>query len=218
MQLRNAIVQTHPGRAVGGGFTVSRPLHRVSNRLSSEGLSFSSSLFSDRISEMPLASAGESRNAVRVSRPTKSNVPAAALRWSIERAGIEFGLTSQTLRKSLAKTSATPDADGLFTTKQIIAAVYGAFDQEKLATQKELTRKYQIANAIAEASVLDRSELVRGLATIADAMVARIMAADVSRSVKEDLLTDLAGVPLVLENVAHAQTKLPRGNRSRPED
>ena len=138
-------------------------------------------------------------NAGHVSRLTKSNVPAAPLRWSIERVGIEFGLASQTLRKSLAKTSATPDADGLFTTKQIIAAVYGAFDQEKLATQKQWTRKYEIANAVAEASVLDRSELARGLATIADAMTSRIMSADVPRSVKEDLLTDLAGLPLILE-------------------
>lgn len=160
---------------------------------------------------MPLASAGQSCNAVRVSRPTKSNVPAAALRWSIERAGIEFGLTSQTLRKSLAKTSATPDADGLFTTKQIIGAVYGAFDQEKLATQKELTKKYQIANSIAEAHLLDRSELTKGLAMIADAMTSRIMASDVSRSLKEDLLHDLSTVPLILEEVGARQTKLRRG-------
>ena len=157
-------------------------------------------------------------NAGLVSRLTKSNVPAAALRWSIERAGIEFGLTSQTLRKSLAKTSATPDADGLFTTKQIIAAIYGAFDQEKLATQKQLTRKYEIANAVSEASLLDRAGLMQGLAAIADAMVSRIMSANVDRSVKDDLLNQLAGVPVVLENVAHAQSKLSRGNGSRPEE
>ena len=157
-------------------------------------------------------------NAVRVSRLTKSNVPAAALRWAIERAGIEFGLTSQTLRRSLGKTSATPDADGYYSTKQIIAAVYGAFDQEKFATQKELTKKYQLANAVAEASVLDRAELMRGLAMIADAMVSRIMVANVDRAVKEDLLNDLSGVPLILENVAHAQSKLSRGNGSRHEE
>jgi hypothetical protein len=153
-----------------------------------------------------------------VSRPTKSNVPAAALRWSIERAGIEFGLTSQTLRKSLVKTSATPDAAGLFSTKQIIAAIYGTFDQEKLATQRELTKKYQIANSIAEAHLLNRSELMKGLATVADAMTSRIMAADVSRSVKEDLLKDLASVPLVLENVAHAQDRLPNVKGPRSEE
>jgi hypothetical protein len=151
-------------------------------------------------------------NAGLVSRLTKSNVPAAALRWSIERAGIEFGLTSQTLRKSLAKTSATPDADGLFTTKQVIAAIYGAFDQEKLATQKQLTRKYEIANAVSESELLDRAEIAKGLSMVADAMVSRIMSANVDRSVKEDLLNQLSSLPLVLEETAHRQTRLSRGN------
>ena len=56
---------------------------------------------------------------------TKSNVPKAALRWTVERAGVEFGLSTGTLRKALGKNSAAPDADGLFTTKQIVAAIYG---------------------------------------------------------------------------------------------
>ena len=151
-------------------------------------------------------------------RQTKSNVPAAALRWSVERAGIEFGLTSQTLRRSLAKASSAPDTDGLFSTRQIVAAIFGAFDQEKLATQKELTKKYQIANAVAEAAFLNRAEIAKGLAAVADAMASRIMASDVDRKVKEDLLVDLATVPLILENTARAQTRLPRGNGTRPEE
>jgi hypothetical protein len=142
-------------------------------------------------------------------------VPRAALRWNVERAGIEFGLTSQTLRKSLAKTSATPDADGLFSTKQIIAAIYGAFDQEKLATQKQLTRKYEIANAIAEASVLDRAELSRVLGVIADAVSTRIMSAtEIPREVREDVLREIATWPLALEEVSHKQSALPRRRRN----
>lgn len=67
--------------------------------------------------------------------------------------------------------------------------------------------------------LLDRASIAYALAGIADAMTARIMSADVPRSVKEDLLSDPAGVPLILENVAHAQTKLPRnGNGSRPRE
>jgi hypothetical protein len=68
-------------------------------------------------------------------RPTKSNVPAAALRRSIERAGIEFGLTSATLRKALAKISATPD-NGCYSTGQICEALFGALHQEKLRSTK----------------------------------------------------------------------------------
>jgi hypothetical protein len=108
-------------------------------------------------------------------RVTKSNVPAAALRWSVERAGIEFGLASHTLRKSLVKNAATPDADGLFTTKQIVAAIYGSMHIEKLATQRELRRKLELENAITVGSVLNRAELMKGLAAIADAFASRVM-------------------------------------------
>jgi hypothetical protein len=154
-----------------------------------------------------------SDNALHVSRPSKSNVPAAALRWSVERAGIEFGLTSQTLRKSLVKNDVQPDAAGLYTSRQIAGAVYGgAFSEEKLRTQRELTRKLQLENAITEANVLNRSELMKGLSMVADAMITRINAAEIPRSVKEDLLKDIAAIPLILKEVAHAQSRLPRRN------
>jgi hypothetical protein len=45
-------------------------------------------------------------------------------------------MTSNTLRKSLAKNSPAPDADGLYTTKQITDAVFGGLNEEKLATQR----------------------------------------------------------------------------------
>jgi hypothetical protein len=70
-----------------------------------------------------------------------------------------------------------------------------------------------LENRITEASVLDRAELMKGLAAIADAFVSRLMAAsEIPRQVREDLLHDLATWPLVLESVAHRQTRLPRNN------
>jgi hypothetical protein len=145
-------------------------------------------------------------------------VPAAALRWSVERAGIEFGLTSATLRKALAKNSATPDTDGLFTTRQIVDALYGSLAVEKLATQKELRRKLELENAITTGSVLDRQALLKAFAAIADAFVSRVMSVQgLTRQEKEDLLKELSSWPLALEEVAHAQTRLPNGNGTRPE-
>jgi hypothetical protein len=82
-----------------------------------------------------------------VPRATKSNVPAAALRWSVVRAGVEFGLTSNTLRKALNKNSAQAGENGLYTTRQICDAVFGGLNEEKLATQRQLTRKYELENA-----------------------------------------------------------------------
>ena len=49
-------------------------------------------------------------------------------------------------------------------------------------------------------------------------MVSRIMASGVPRSVKEDLLKELSSVPIVLKEVAHAQSKLSRGNGKRHEE
>ena len=125
-----------------------------------------------------------------MSRRSKLNVPAAALRWSVERVGIEFGLASATLRKSLAKSSATADQDGLFTTRQVVDALFGTLAVEKLATQKEVRRKLELENAITTGSVLDRGSLSKVFALIADAISSRIMSCnELSRTAKEDILS-----------------------------
>jgi hypothetical protein len=82
---------------------------------------------------------------------------------------------------------------------------------EQVRTQRALAQKLELENAITMASVLNRAELMKGLAAIADAMTSRIMAAGVPRSVKEDLLKELSSIPLILKDVAHAQTRLRRG-------
>jgi hypothetical protein len=98
-------------------------------------------------------------------------------------------------------------------TQQIACAIYGALHVEKLKTRREITRKLELENAVTKASVLRRSEVAKGLAQVADAMVSRIMVSDLSRSAKEDLLKDLASIPLMLKDVAHAQSRLSvRGN------
>jgi hypothetical protein len=87
---------------------------------------------------------------------------------------------------------------------------------EKLATQRQLTRKYQLENAIVEASVLNKAALEAGFAQLADAMVHRIMASELDRSAKEDLLRDLSTIPIVLEGVAKRQTRLRVKNGQTP--
>jgi hypothetical protein len=124
-----------------------------------------------------------------------------------------------TLRKALAKTSATPDSDGLYTTQQIVAALYGALHQEKVRTQKELADRYMLENQITRAEVLNRAELSKAFAAIADAFVSRVMSVQgLSRQEKEDLLKDLATWPLALEDVAQRQSRLRRGKGKRNGD
>jgi hypothetical protein len=154
---------------------------------------------------------------MEATRP-RLNVPAKVLRWTIERASGEFKLAQNTLRKMLNQGGAEPDASGCYSTEQLCRAIFGDLRAERLRKERELTRKYQLQNQIAEASVLDRAELSKGLAGIADAVVSRIMSSELSRAAKEDILRDLSSVPLVLKEVAHRQTRLPRGNGAHTEE
>jgi len=86
-------------------------------------------------------------------------------------------------------------------------------------TQREITRKLALENAITTGSVLNRAELEKVFAAIANALASRVMSVQgLSRQEKEDLLKDLSSWPLALEDVAHAQTRLPRGKGKRHEE
>jgi len=152
-------------------------------------------------------------------RNPRSNVPPQNLKWSLDRASREFKLAPNTLRKYLHQGDAEPDADGCFSTLQICACVYGDMRAEKLRKERELTRKYQLENQITEGNLLDRQALAKTFALIADAMVTRINSAtELPRNVREDILRDLSTWPLAIEEVAHRQSRLPRGNGTHPEE
>src|SRR6516165_9377211 len=129
-------------------------------------------------------------------RISKSNVPAAPLRWNPERAATEFGLTHVTLRKALAKNSAQPDEHGLYTTPQIVSAIFGDLHSEKILTQRELTRKYANENLILEGAYINRAQLMRLFSSVADAMCSRIESSALSHEEKSDLRRELASVPV----------------------
>jgi len=131
----------------------------------------------------------------------------------------EFGVSIMTLRKALNKTSAAPDQDGLYTTRQVAGAISrGALYEEKLRTQRQITRKLELENATTVGSVLDRAELTRVFTAIAEAISSRIMSSELSLAAKEDILRDLSSWPLALEDVAARQSRLPRGNGTHPEE
>ena len=117
-------------------------------------------------------------------------------------------MSPHTLRKALSQASITSDESGCYSTSEICAAIFGSMHQEKLATQREIRRKLELENAITTAGVLDRVELEKGLAVVADAMVHRIRASGLDRSAQEDLLKELAGIAVIFENVARGQTRL----------
>jgi hypothetical protein len=135
---------------------------------------------------------------------SKSNVPQTeALRWNVEKASTEFGVARNTLKKILNQNFIRPDTDGLYTTRQLCEGLFGSMHVEKLKTQKQITERITLENQITRGEVVNRAELAKALAQVADAMVSRIMVSELSRPAREDLLKDLASIPLMLKDVAH---------------
>ena len=77
----------------------------------------------------------------------------------------------------------------------------------RIKAQEESYHKLALENQITRAEMLNRAELSTRLATIADAIVSRIMASNLTRAEKEDLLKDIASIPYAVQEVAHAQTR-----------
>jgi hypothetical protein len=141
--------------------------------------------------------------------PTKSNVPQhEPLRWNVEKAAREFGLKNVTVKRRLNEVAASPDRDGLYTTEQLVEALFGSMHVEKLKTQREITQRYALENAITRAEVLNRAELTKTFTSLADALATVVNLSELGRREKEDFLKNIASWPLLLEDVAAAQSKL----------
>jgi len=144
-----------------------------------------------------------------MSRISRSNLPDQPLRWSVEKAAAEFGVTHPTLRKALAQNSIQADADGCFSTKEITSAVFGNLAEEKLLTQRELTRKHANENAIIEGLYVDRAQLMALFTQVADAMTSRIESSSLTFQEKQDLRRELSSVPVGVRGIVKRQSKLP---------
>jgi hypothetical protein len=150
-------------------------------------------------------------------RTTKSNIP-EMLRWNLDAASREFNFSAQTLRAALNKNSAVPGDDNCYSTQQICDALFGALHLEKIRTQRQITERITLDNEITRGEVLNRSELAKGFAAIADAIVSRVMAAnELSRATKEDLLKDLSSIPVVIADVARKQSQFRDGKNRQVE-
>jgi hypothetical protein len=92
-----------------------------------------------------------------------------------------------------------------------------ALARSRTETQLALAEKYRLENAILKGENVNRVALAAGLARIADAMTSRILASELSREAQEDLLKELASLPLVLEEVVRAQSRLKTKGKAKTE-
>jgi hypothetical protein len=151
-------------------------------------------------------------------RQTKSNIGTEPLRWNLDAMSREFNFSIPMLRGALAKNNAVAGEDGCFSTQQICDSLYGALHLEKLRTQRATTERIELENRITKGQVLDKVELMKGFAGIADAMVSIISTSGLSREAQEDLQRELASIPLTINDVARKQTRLRRAKNGAEEE
>jgi hypothetical protein len=137
----------------------------------------------------------------------RGNIPAEILHWTVERASREFNLAPVTLSKFLRQSDAVPDECGCFTTAQLCSAIYGDLRAERLRKERELTKRYRLENEITEGNLVNKTAILQGFASLADAMTWRIMSSALEREVKEDLLRELSTIPVVVKDATDRQTK-----------
>src|SRR5215469_18151050 len=142
-----------------------------------------------------------------MARVANSNVPSVPLRWSVARAGAEFDIAQQTLERKLRDAQVYPDAGGCYSTKQITEGIFGSLFRERLRRITEEADKVAIANQVARGELLNRAELTRAMAQVADAIVSVIRNSGLSRFDQEQIQKNLAGIPLVIKDVARRQDK-----------
>jgi hypothetical protein len=73
----------------------------------------------------------------------------------------------------------------------------------------------ELENAITTGSILNRAELAKTFAELADALQQSVLNSDLPRSAKENFLHNLSSWPLRLETIARNQTRF-RGAKNGP--
>ena len=70
--------------------------------------------------------------------------PIKAIRWTCDHAGSEFGADSKTISARLRQAGTAAGADGKFSTRQIVLAVFGDIDGERLREKRHQANLLEI--------------------------------------------------------------------------
>jgi phage terminase Nu1 subunit (DNA packaging protein) len=126
----------------------------------------------------------------------KHTLTDAPLRWTLTRAAEETGFARQTVKNRLTSTAQEAGKDGCYSTAQVLAALYGDYDGERLrklraeADLAEMERDERarslIPAAIVEATWTDVLQNLRGV----------VMGFDLTRQQRHQMLETLRAIPI----------------------
>jgi hypothetical protein len=136
------------------------------------------------------------------------NLPKEPLRWSVNRAGKEFGLSEETIIRRLALAKERADSvTQTFSTKQLLVAIYGDLSAERLREVRERADNLMLKNAVLRGELLERIEMTKAGEAFMISVKALIETWPVPRKEKDAFLGTLASWPVVVRGVAERQRK-----------
>jgi hypothetical protein len=127
----------------------------------------------------------------------------------------EFSVSIETVRKRLIAAEEFPDEDKTYSTIQIATAVFGSLHAARLVETEERGRNWKLRNAALEGELLDKSLLMQALSGVFSAIAQIISSSPLPRREKDDILSNISGIPLLIRSV---QTRQCRQIHLKPDD
>lgn len=128
----------------------------------------------------------------------KTNIPPKKLKWTLKRAGVEFGFDPATIKRRLVASGAAPDADGCYGTLEIFNALAGGnIHAERLRECRERADNLELKNQQLRKELLPAGEVHQTLSQCFIDIKGEILGnGDLSLDQKESLLMRLARVKI----------------------
>jgi hypothetical protein len=127
--------------------------------------------------------------------------------------------TDETLLRKFKACEERPDAEGLYTTRQVTSAIYGDSSRERIRETKERADNWRLKNDILRGELLPKNLLTPALENIFIIITQLIQASNLTALEKKDLLDNISSWPVAVQNVASkAKTRFEAPSESNGEN
>ena len=109
-----------------------------------------------------------------------------AARWTIHKAAVEFGCSRETLEKNLRKAGISDSKD--YSTKEIVAAMFGDEKQERIGKLREEKEKLIRERLVDEGNLVASEEVNQWIDKTMSSIKACVLASSLLPEEKSDLL------------------------------
>jgi phage terminase Nu1 subunit (DNA packaging protein) len=113
------------------------------------------------------------------------------LRWTLEKAAMEFGIHRSTLTKKLRQGDAEPGTDGRYSTQQLVSAIFNDATSERTRLYREQADKLAIENSKSRLETIDVETVYKAYEGCFISIRQTILASNLTDVEKSEILGNL---------------------------